>query len=383
MTKLLLVFLIYSFFSCSRTLDNSLELSKFLVETIAIPIDLKTETYTRSLQYLDGDLYWWNADRETLSVFDLSDKKIKRFINMEREGPNGLGNPIGFFVLNNDSIYVPTMSFELRLIDKEGKLVNVYNYLNYSKLGVPIPSMTRYSNMFHTNHSGLIYLGLRDLGNVPPSNLNNQALLEYPPILCFNKSLGTFNYLDFKLPTSFLTYNNFITLSQTSKSNSLLLLHRQSNTFVEVGFNGVEIKEQQLQTKLLNSFSNEYYLSPRMSRSIEENMQLLHKSSENLGLVFDPYKNLIYRFGWPGDDISADKNAMKFGYTPRYFTISIYNGDDYSLKHEITLPKNTYLAHHYFVSEKGLNLFPMHPDNPEFDENYMVIHTFDFSNLNK
>ena len=105
--------------------------------------------------------------------------------------------------------------------------------------------------------------------------------------------------------------------------------------------------------------------------------------NKNLGIAYDPYKNLLYRFGWPGDDISGDKDAMKFGYTPRFFTISIYHGTDFQLLSEFILPKNTYLSHHYFVSERGLNLFPMHPDNAEFNENELTIHTFDFSSLLK
>jgi|GEM_PF-6916450 len=43
-----------------------------------------------------------------------------------------------------------------------------------------------------------------------------------------------------------------------------------------------------------------------------------------------------------------------------------------------TFSRNTYLALHYFVNEKGLNLFLMYP---EFNEYEMVIHTFVFSSL--
>jgi len=74
---------------------------------------------------------------------------------------------------------------------------------------------------------------------------------------------------------------------------------------------------------------------------------------------------------------------MQYSATPPYFVISVYDDQDYSLLQEFILPRNTYLAHHYFVDEKGLNLFPMHPDNPEFNKDEMVIHTFDFSSLKK
>ncbi|MFN3999897.1 DUF4221 family protein [Algoriphagus sp.] len=381
MKNISIILIVASIFSCSEKKISSINPLDYISDTTSLSIDRRTETYTRTLQYLNGDLYWWNSDRGSISLFDLYDKKLKKIIKMEHDGPNGLGIPLGFFVVHPDSIYVPNTTFRINLINSEGNWVANYDYRNFPKLGGLIPSMTRYSNMLLPDNKGSIYLIMRDLKNIQPTDLNEQALHENPLILSFKKDNGTFEYLNFRVPSSILKFNNLINFSQAVTSNSLLLLHFQSNTLYEVDFSGDNFKEHQLQTDLLQNFSNEYYNSPRMSRSIEENKHLALKSVENLGLVFDHHKKLLYRFGWPGEEISNDKHAMKFGYTPRYFTISIYDGSDFSLIKEFTLPRNTYLAHHYFVDEKGLNLFPMHPDNPEFNEDEMVIHTFDFSGL--
>ncbi len=381
MKNTLIVLFLASIFSCAEKKDLSTNPLDYITDITAISIDRKTEPYTRTLQYLDGDLYWWNSDRETISVFDLNAKNLKKTIKMERDGPNGLGSPIGFFVSNPDSIYIPTAAYELNLINSKGERLSDYDYYNYSKLGIVIASMTRFSKMIQTNHAGGFYLGLRDLENVSQSDLNENALQEYPPILSFDKAKGTFEYLEFRVPTSLLKFNDFIDFGLTSSSKSILLFHYQSNTLYEVDFNGVDFKEHQLQSDLMKNFSNQYYQSPRMSSSLEDNMRLMYKYSENFGLAFDPHKKLLYRFGWPGEEFSEDIDAMQFSATPIYFTISVYDGSDFSLIKEFTLPRNTYLAHHYFVDEKGLNLFPMHPDNPEFNEDEMVIHTFDFSDL--
>lgn len=373
--------MLVSIFSCAEKKDLSTNPLDYITDTTIIPIDRKTETMTRTLQYVGGDLYWWNSDRESISVFDLTTKNLKKTIKMERDGPDGLGSPLGFFLSNPDSIYIPTAAFELSLINSKGERFSDYDYYDYSKLGNVIVSMTRYSYMIQANNSGDFYLSLRDLKNVSPSDLNENALQEYPPILLFNKNKGTFEYLDFRVPVSILKFKNTIDFGLTTTANALLLLDGQSNTLYEVDFNGVDFKEHQLQTDLINNFSNEYYQSPRMSSSLADHMRLAYKYSENFGLTFDPNKNLIYRFGWPGEEFSEDIDAMKFSETPIYFTISVYDGSDFSLIKEFTLPRNTYLAHHYFVDEKGLNLFPMHPDNPEFNEDEMVIHTFDFSDL--
>lgn len=381
--KNILIFLVVvtTIFSCTEKKELSSNPLDYLSDTTIISIDRKIEPYTRTLQYLDGNLYWWNSNRETISIFDLSAKKLKNTIKLEQEGPNGLGTPLGFFVISPDSIYVPAMAYKLSLINAQGDWLANYDYFSYSKLGVVAASMSRYSNMIQVNNSGTFYFSMRNLKNLSASDLNEKALQDYPPILSFNKLKGTFNYLNFTVPASILKFNNIVDFGLTSSSNSLLLLNYQSNTLFEVDYNGVEFKEHILQSDLIKNFSNEYYNSPRMSLSPEDNMRMVFKTSENFGLIFDPYKKLLYRFGWPGEEISKEVDAMQFNSTPPYFTISIYDGSDFSLIKEFTLPRNTYLAHHYFVDEKGLNLFPMHPENPEFNEDEMVIHTFDFSSL--
>lgn len=381
MKHLLFVFVIVCIFSCSGKNEISIDPLSFISDTTVITIDRRTEPYTRTLQYVNGDLYWWNSNRETISVIDLSAQKVKNFITLERDGPNGLGNPLGFFVVNPDSIYIPTMPFELSLINSKGEWIADYDYYNLSLKGDVAASMTRYSRMIQSNNSGILYLKIPDLKHLTPQELNEQNLKKYPPILSFNKSNGTFEYLKFTVPASLLKFNNFIDFGVTASSNSLFLLHDQSNTLLAYDFKKMKSKEYSLESELIKNFSNEYYHSPRMSHSVEDNMRLAYKSSENFGLTFDPYKNLLYRFGWPGEEIPKDVNAIQLSSTPPLFVISIYDGSDFSLIKEFTLPRNTYLAHHYFVDEKGLNLFPMHPDNPEFNEDEMVIHTFDFSRL--
>jgi hypothetical protein len=368
-------------FSCSEKSQIPSDPLAFISDTTTISIDRSTEPITRSIQYLNGELYWWNSDRETIGVFDLNTKSLKNTIKIERDGPNGLGNPLGFFVHDSDSIYIPTMSFELSLINSKGEWIADYDYFRHSLMGDIAGSITRYSNMIQTNNKQLLFLNIPDLSHIQPADLNAQSLVKYPPILSFNKSTGEFEYLKFKVPSSVLKINDFIRFSKTASSESLILLHEKSNILFVLDFNGLDFKEYLLQSDLIKAFSNQYYHSSRMSSSVNENMRLAFKSSENFGLAFDIRKNLLYRFGWPGEEIPIEEDPMQFNVTPPYFTISVYDGTEFTLLKEFTLPRNTYLAHHYFVDEKGLNLFPMHPENPEFNEDLMVIHTFDFSRL--
>jgi hypothetical protein len=112
-------------------------------------------------------------------------------------------------------------------------------------------------------------------------------------------------------------------------------------------------------------------------------MRVLYKNAENFGLTYDPHRELLYRFGWPGEEIPENADPIQFSATPPYFVLSIYDKNNFELLGEFAMPRNTYLAHVYFVDEKGLDLFPLHPENPEFNEDEIVIHTFDFKSLKK
>lgn len=74
-------------FSCAEKKDLSTNPLDYITDTTIIPIDRKTETMTRTLQYVGGDLYWWNSDRESISVFDLTTKNLKKRSKWKGMGP--------------------------------------------------------------------------------------------------------------------------------------------------------------------------------------------------------------------------------------------------------------------------------------------------------
>ena len=377
------IFLLFWFTSCSeKSKENSKDPLDYVSDTTIIAIDRDTEPITRTQQYLDGNLYWWNSDRETITVIDLQQKKVTKSIRLERDGPNGLGKPYGFFVHSSDSIYIPTMAYKFQLINSEGNLINSYDYFEETPRGQYVLGITRYSNMIFDHKDQLVFQ-LSTLRMLKPNELDDSSLQEYAPLLSFDIKSGLFHALPYRIPSTILDPVNELSFGLTLSNNDALLLHSQSNKLFQIDVNKSASQEIYLKTDLVKNFSNEYFLRDKNSFSIDDNMRVSYKSAENFGIAYDSFNELIYRFGWPGEEIPEETDPMQYSATPPFFVISIYDGQDYSLLHEFTLPRNTYLAHHYFVDENGLNLFPIHPDNPEFNEDEMVIHTFDFSSLKK
>jgi hypothetical protein len=377
------IFLLFWFTSCSeKSKENSKDPLDYVSDTTIIAIDRDTEPITRTQQYLDGNLYWWNSDRETITVIDLQQKKVTKSIRLERDGPNGLGKPYGFFVHSSDSIYIPTMAYKFQLINSEGNLINSYDYFEETPRGQYVLGITRYSNMIFDHKDQLVFQ-LSTLRMLKPNELDDSSLQEYAPLLSFDIKSGLFHALPYRIPSTILDPVNELSFGLTLSNNDALLLHSQSNKLFQIDVNKSASQEIYLKTDLVKNFSNEYFLRDKNSFSIDDNMRVSYKSAENFGIAYDSFNELIYRFGWPGEEIPEDVDPMQYSATPPYFVISIYDGQDYSLLQEFTLPRNTYLAHHYFVDKNGLKLFPMHPENPEFNEDEMVIHTFDFSSLKK
>jgi hypothetical protein len=382
MKRFLIIFFLVLYASCSKTKYKPTNVLEHISEKTFIPIDSRTEPYTRTMQYLDGDLYWWNSDRESISVFDLSNSTLKKTILLKREGPNGVGSSLGFIVHNIDSIFIPNKSWEIKLINGNGRLINSYSYFNYSLYGTIVASMSRYSNMGLKIRDRIIF-GLNP-HNFPLEKLLNDTTLEDIPIyIDLNIKIGEVKDSPFRFDKKILEAEDVLGVVSTTNNENLLLLHQKSNLLYEFNYQNNSVKSLELNSLSINTFSNEYLNSNRSGSSIQENIRKKYKTAQNLGIMHDKYRGVIYRFGWPGEEVPININAMQFSNSPPYFVISIYDDQDYSLLQEFTLPRNTYLAHHYFVDENGLNLFPMHPDNPEFNEDEMVIHTFDFSSLKK
>jgi hypothetical protein len=345
-----------------------------------IKIDTRTDPYSLSMQIYNSNLYWLNSTTNSISVLNIKNKNLEKIITIDEEGPNGINRPLGIFVKSIDSIYIPSIDYNINLISSKGEKINQIEYSNLSPLSTLAGSLTRYSRFF-MKVGDKLYFQTETLSILEKSEQNTDNLRKYPPLLALNTKEGLLGEIQFRIPNSILNLQNSISFLQTLSKKGILLLHERSNLLFELDPLTLNNREIILKSDLLGNFNNEYFLSDRNSNSIQNNMRLLYKSSQNLGIVHDPFKDLIYRFGWPGETISEIQDPMEYSFSTPYFVISVYDDSNYSLLAEFKLPINTYLAHHFFVDEKGINLFPMHPNNPEFSEDEMVIHTFDFSDL--
>ncbi|WP_439487550.1 DUF4221 family protein [Algoriphagus sp.] len=378
--KLVFTFLILCA-SCNPE-HKDLSLTNFLINTESFPIDKNVSPSTFRMQYYEGSLFWWNRDRSSITEIELTNKVSKPFLKYQFEGPNGIGNPSGFYILSRDSILFPSKLSKIFLVNNKSEVLNSFDYLALGDHKYSASSFSRFTRPFHYYKNQLFFEVGPQL--VPTEFISEDFLESYSPFVALDLKEKKFEEMPIRFTSTahFKFGPNTLNMVFDAWEDNYFIIGTRTDMLYHYVISTQQTKEVRLESHLLNRFSNDYFESERMGNTIEENVRLLYKDSQNIGLLVDQYRKTLYRIGFPGEEVAADSNAMKYSEYLPTFTISIYDiENNFTLLAEYSLPKNTYLAHHYFVDEKGLNLFPMHPENPNFNEDEMVIHTFDFGSL--
>ena len=108
-------FLIYA---CSPTPESAKKaLLDFQVEKVTIPIGPEIDPYTMSLQYVEGDLFWHNKNRSTISKINLNTKQVSAYFHYQEEGPLGVGNIDGFYLFNQNKVAFPASGRRVSIYD--------------------------------------------------------------------------------------------------------------------------------------------------------------------------------------------------------------------------------------------------------------------------
>ncbi len=363
--------------ACSEKVQFEPQGEFLLIETLTIPIDQYVEPTTFAMQYKDSNLYWWNQSRRTITKIDLEQKVAGTFLTYKREGPDGVGNAFGFYLHNEDSIFLPSTARNLiHLVNGDGEVVTKYDYSSDTAMFMPTPSYSRFGSQFITYGKSVYFLNTP--GYIEYDQIGIETLKSYIPFLRIDLAEHTIVPTPIRFPASILTEEKVsFRTSMSSHKNTLFAKHLNSNLLYIIDLNNHKLSETELQSNFAKNYSYKYMKNAH-AKGVDEFTRDLHLYSESLGFTYDAFKKLYYHFVWPGDEIPKDKSALDFSKNLPYFVVSVYN-EDLELIYEYRVPENTYQAHLYFVNEKGLNLIANHPNDPNAIENEIRIDTYSFA----
>ncbi len=376
MIKYLVFFLLlYSIFSCKEATylkSNVYAQDSVSLKTTSIRIEIDSSllpSYDVFYVYSDPKkeyFYGYNRYYHTLDIFDLDELKFDFHIQLERQGPNGIGDVEGFFILSKDSIFIFSRHF-LAVMNHEGyfltkiQLTKIGDYKQFGELGVNPHFKAEYIQKMG---KFLLYSfypeKMRLSGPIITSlDFNSRKLYQLP-------IYNSVYHDDVEGELGFITY-----LNKFYVNDELLVYNFQYES---------NVYTYNLLTGEKKSYGGKSRFSPGLvtpvnkknpdhwERHAVENPHYFH-------ILFDPLKKMYYRFHWGMVNYSDNGRFNSFIDKPLY--LMIFN-EKFEIIGEIKLPDYKYKLHSWTITNNGILISKAHPMSKDLNENFLE---FDLLNI--
>lgn len=362
--------------SCNenKTQTSDMELNE-TSRTIRINLDANTSLLTKALFCFsteEGKEYLSLESNNKIVFFDLVTGNRVNTVFLESEGVNGVGQMFGHYSSNLDEIYVTRRNVpELYLVDKNGTVIEKYSYKQDKEgnlLSHTISSSIIYSPI--TEIEGILYLSQLPL----VGNVEGQELTKSPLCITIDKKTKEIETLSLAFPQLWDSKDDF-SLSEYSRTfdgeHFIYSFFWDENIYV-TNIAHTETVAIPAKSDFFNALNkgmkrkNDFLLASKMYLEANKYGNLIH----------DPYRNLYYRFAYPGKELSKEEDIRKNIEFGRNFTIIILNSEFEKIG-ETAFPDKTYVPSLFFVAKDGLYLSTNHIDRADFSEDVLEFKCFE------
>ena len=351
-----------------KPVDNPLE----------IPIGSQTRNFVYYSQYvlLDGINYLGilNYERNRIEIYNLDSGTLTRIIQFFHEGPEAFGRVSNFFIETLDSLLVDCDSeMSVGIADGRGKILKEISYredINGRRF-IPTPPWIgsrpyKIGNIIYYLQSHMYEESNGILSEEKRKEtflnvaLNTETGICFTPLLIYpDEMVGREVW---RSPNVMRTINgnglfvyHFANLADLFVSNDLKSLRKVP---IESNYR-LKLNEE--------SFKYRYDMTGALMNTVTHDMIR--------DIFYDKYHDCYYLFYMKrNENPDAGINLfLKLQY-PDCFILIL----DKNLHHmgEVFLPDNTYSFQFSFITPEGLYISEDHPNNPEFDEDYMRFRLF-------
>lgn len=371
---------IFLTFSCNNESTNKKD-SYFLKKSekhLSFLLDNNTNSFIQVLfSYKDNNgkeyLTFQNQDQNEILFYDMDSSKLEFKLKPEVEGPNGVGEFLGYYVQNLDSIFLTIVGLqEIALINGDAILKDKIQYEKTTDDILLNPSYSM-SFVFHP-------IELIENKMYITSECNRWA--KKNPVSAFI-DLDTKSV--FALP---FFYPSFSGADNKEKAggveqgfsrcfdggNFVYSFHYKEDIYV-TSLNHDSIR----QIKVKSKFIDEIILPNDYNRTMDISQGLKIKSENpNYGnLYFDQYRGVYYRIAYPKTKIEKTKNFIDiWKYGRKNFSIIILD-KNFNIIGETLFPDYTYNSTLMFIREDGLYISDSHVMNPNYSDDVLSFLRFD------
>ncbi len=322
-----------------------------------------TEDGKQYLCYLsryNNKLLFYNIDSSTLSFT----------IQMPVIGPEGVGEILGFLVHNPDTILLKTKQRTLYIIDQFGNLkkkIPISRDIKNGEYGTYIRHSASFTNCLILN-DGIIYAGTHLLNNPGPKEIQDYKLCLQIDLMNDQQKLLPMAYPPLGNKNNEPVYSYFSTLFvEDDFIYSFMSSHNLYKTKDHKIFKTIPAKSRYIEKdfKLPDFSSGSYQI---IAKTVFE-----HPSYRNF--YYDKYRNVFYRFVYPGIEIDMSDNISDLLEYRQIFSIMILD-TELRVIGEVLMPKNKYNLKMAFVGKEGLYISTNHIGNPDFSADYSRFELF-------
>lgn len=313
-----------------------------------------------------------NNNSQKISIYNLHNGNHVKDIIPEREGNNGVGKMLGFDIINFDSIFLTSNSYYnfLFIIDSSSTVVNKIDF----EIGEgPFLRTTLLRSCFGDK----IYL-LDENIIVHRIYMDDddgfKKLQNYSVGFIFNIKSNKTNLYPLNYPDISITKDKILnSMSNLIINKKNLIISYSLGNEIFVSSNKGSYKSYTIKSKYINS-----KLKGFGSNDMLESVKKFVEGSHYMSLVFDSYRNVYYRFVYPGIEVNTSSNLMALNEFKQIFSIMIVD-ENFNIIGETLMPENTYNPNMFFINKDGLWISLNHINNPNFDPDFIKFQLFNFN----
>lgn len=359
-----------------KTSYSNFSMLNFRVDTLRISLDNKTEeSFEVFSKYSKDDsdfLIFYDAYNHRLISVDLEKSEVGKTINLELNGPKGVGPIEGIHYENEDSVFIYERG-RIKILDSSGT-----PYISYNLLNLKTPNDKEvgflYTNYFfkllYNNQHKCLYLN-----NIFKGNRN--LALKNPLVAVLNLPGGELEFLD-------INYSHYIQENQgrfgyqfninfddLNGSNLLYTFPVEDNIYA---YNQDDKKT--INYKLISEYTPSF-VEPLSSMGDRDQARInFVESPYYYGVFNDNQRGLNFRIHREGKPFNLGEDVFN-SITDVNFFITIMDSK-FQYIQEIELPRNVYLQYSWFELNGSLYLNASNQNYNQSKEGVMEIHKFSF-----
>ncbi|MCR9013708.1 DUF4221 domain-containing protein [Aquiflexum gelatinilyticum] len=367
----LLLFL--SINSCNSVEEKSQEKHFTLKSTgefLSLPLDENTPNVSMGLQYSQGFLFNANWGKNEIQVYDIEAGSMIKSLIFDKEGDQGVGQLFGFHVHSLDSIFLfSQLDAVLVLTDTSGL---VKNRIRYQQPDLYSPAFVHNSYFLSPPivKGDEIFVKTHFQGNY--REVTAEQLSTYHLAYAVNMKTGSVRFLKHTYPFDYLSggLKHFEPSMATDGEKVVYSLFGDHRLFFSFSF------EEDLQAVSVASthLDESLPLFPMQGERFDT-QKYMQGSSRYESLIYDPFREVYYRFAFPTYTFESDEEIRSLRTEPREFVIMTLD-KELKIIDDQYFEGRKYMPNNVFVGEKGLYISTSHPNNPENQEDKMVFEIF-------